>query len=281
MRVGQGAWGKSWEIMKLAILALAVVTGFSEGKPGLLRARRSDVVNGVSAKCTHSHLEEDCAVTGLPVIKDIGFDAKIDDVNYVINVDILWDGKSYSILNLSAHNPEVCIDELVVAKVCAKVENLQWGDDRVTGTLYVGVVLVGTEYFKVVDLDVPYASRDIVRERAALARRDRRAGNGSSGEIDAPTACASGPRRARDFSTGHMRRARQQVYQSVRPETDADSCDQQTLVGCSWEGHPCSKDADCEQFCPAAIGADACPRLQVLVEIKRAAPNSGSGIMKY
>ena len=173
--------------MKLALLFLAAATGFAEGKPGLLRARRSDVVNGVSAKCTHSHLEEDCAVTGLPVIKDIGFDAKIDDVNYVINVDILWDGKSYSILNLSAHNPEVCIDELVVAKVCAKVENLQWGDDRVTGTLYVGVgvVLVGTEYFKVVDLDVPYASRDIVRDSAALAWRATGVlGNGSSGEVD-------------------------------------------------------------------------------------------------
>ena len=115
-------------------------------------------VNGVSADCTTSHLEVDCQVTGLPVIDNIGFDAGIDTSALEVNVDILYDGKKYSIYHLSAHNPELCIDEIVVAKVCAKVENLEWSGGEVSGTLYVGVgvVIVGTKYFKVTDFDFDY-----------------------------------------------------------------------------------------------------------------------------
>ena len=248
---------------RVILALLALVAGLSEGRLGPVRSGRaqvSSVPNGVSAKCTSSHLEENCAVTGLPVIKDIGFDAKIDDVNYVINVDILWDGKSYSILNLSAHNPEVCIDELVVAKVCAKVENLQWADDRVTGTLYVGVgvVIVGTEYFKVVDLDVPYAARDVARARKALAL-GHSGGSGGGGASQCVCMRAT-PGRA-SFSTPGTCVAQDGKYASLcAKEKDEDSCDQQTLVGCSWEGHPCSKDAECKQYCPAPdIGSRCLP----------------------
>ena len=114
--------------------------------------------NGVSADCSTSHLEVDCQVTGLPVIDNIGFDAGIDTSALEVNVDILYDGKKYSIYHLSAHNPELCIDEIVVAKVCAKVENLEWSGGEVSGTLYVGVgvVIVGTKYFKVTDFDFDY-----------------------------------------------------------------------------------------------------------------------------
>ena len=126
------------------------------------------VPNGVSADCSTGHLEVDCQVTGLPVIDNIGFDAAIDTAALEINVDILYDGKSYSIYHLSAHNPELCISEIAVAKVCAKVEDLQWGGGEVSGTLYVGVgvVLVGTKYFKVTDFDFDY---DEVEEAAADA----------------------------------------------------------------------------------------------------------------
>ena len=115
-------------------------------------------VNGVSADCSTSHLEVDCQVTGLPVIDNIGFDAGIDTSALEVNVDILYDGKKYSIYHLSAHNPELCIDEIVVAKVCAKVENLQWTGGEVSGTLFVGVgvVIVGTQYFKVTDFNFDF-----------------------------------------------------------------------------------------------------------------------------
>ena len=136
-------------------------------------------VNGVSADCSTSHLEVDCQVTGLPVIDNIGFDAGIDTSALEVNVDILYDGKKYSIYHLSAHNPELCIDEIVVAKVCAKVENLQWSGGEVSGTLYVGVgvVIVGTKYFKVTDFDFDYDEDEEAAATEAKALDDAKSPN--------------------------------------------------------------------------------------------------------
>ena len=133
-------------------------------------------VNGVSADCSTSHLEVDCQVTGLPVIDNIGFDAGIDTSALEVNVDILYDGKKYSIYHLSAHNPELCIDEIVVAKVCAKVENLEWSGGEVSGTLYVGVgvVIVGTKYFKVTDFDFDFDEKAAPKHSYATSARPRR-----------------------------------------------------------------------------------------------------------
>eukprot|EP00937_MAST-01D_sp_MAST-1D-sp2_P001859 g1859.t1 len=205
---------------------------------GTAEARSLRQLGGVSAKCTPSHLEEDCEVSGLPLVKDIGFDAKIDDVNYVINVDILFDGKSYSILNLSAHNPVVCIDELVVAKVCAKVENLQWASDRVTGSLYVGVgvAIVGTKYFKVCDLDLPYAYRMPPAARAGTNTCACMLPTHGRVSFSHPGVC-----KATDAKYAHL----------CAKETEEAECDEQTLVGCHWEGYQCHADDDCTQYCPA------------------------------
>ena len=136
-------------------------------------------VNGVSADCSTSHLEVDCQVTGLPVIDNIGFDAGIDTSALEVNVDILYDGKKYSIYHLSAHNPELCIDEIVVAKVCAKVENLEWSGGEVSGTLYVGVgvVIVGTKYFKVTDFDFDYDEDEEAAATEAKALDDAKSPN--------------------------------------------------------------------------------------------------------
>jgi len=115
-------------------------------------------LHGIKCDCSSAHLEYDCSCTGIPVIKDVGFDASIDTVNYEINVNIEFDGHSYSLLHLSAHNPKLCIDAVEVAKICAKVDNLQWDNHRVTGTLYLGVGIkhLGTKWFKVTDMDIPY-----------------------------------------------------------------------------------------------------------------------------
>ena len=70
---------------RVILALLALVAGLSEGRLGPVRSGRAQVPsvpNGVSAKCTSSHLEEDCAVTGLPVIKDIGFDAPEKGLDY-------------------------------------------------------------------------------------------------------------------------------------------------------------------------------------------------------
>ena len=96
-----------------------------------------------------------------------------------MNVDILYDGKKYSIYHLSAHNPELCIDEIVVAKVCAKVENLEWSGGEVSGTLYVGVgvVIVGTKYFKVTDFDFDYDEDEEAAATEAKALDDAKSPN--------------------------------------------------------------------------------------------------------
>lgn len=123
-----------------------------------LNTNNSSLGSHVKCSCTTKSLEIDCECDKIPVLKSIGFDADIDVTNYEIDVDIIFDGKKYQILHLSAHNPQVCIDEIVVAKVCAKVENLEWSDNKVTGTLYlgVGIAIVGTKWFKITDLNIPF-----------------------------------------------------------------------------------------------------------------------------
>ena len=142
--------------LALALAAPATSTPFTTPAPP----------NGtiVASNATHDHcscsthdIEIECKCTGIPVLNDVGIDAKVDTAKLEIDVDLEFDGKTYQIYHLSAHNPQVCIDEIKVAKVCAKIDDLQWDNDKVSGKLYlgVGVIFVGTEWFKVATFSIP------------------------------------------------------------------------------------------------------------------------------
>ena len=72
-----------------------------------------------------------------------------------LEADIIYDGSKYPILHLSAHNPQVCV-KVAVAKVCVKVENLNWANSTVSGVLYAGVeVLHKTKFWKIDTFSIP------------------------------------------------------------------------------------------------------------------------------
>jgi hypothetical protein len=117
-------------------------------------------LSGVKASCKSGHLEETCTVTGLPLIGSIGVDAKVDTKLLTAEVDILYKGSKYPIVDLSAHNPQLCTTKIDIAKICAKIENLEWDKSAVTGTLYIGVgePIIGTKWFKITAFNIPTSS---------------------------------------------------------------------------------------------------------------------------
>ena len=132
-------------------------------------------------------------VTGRRVIARIGFDAGIDTSALEVNADILYDGKKHR-LTTSAHNPELCIDEIVVAKLAPRSRT--W-------------------------------SGRAARCRARRRRRRRR----DRGHRDARSPTSTSPTRTRRRPPRRPRRRRQtQTRGRATPSTPAASCVEATEV---------------------------------------------------
>jgi hypothetical protein len=107
----------------------------------------------VTAHCASAHtgLDPHCYIA----------DVRANVTALTLEADIIYKGDKYPILHLSAHNPQVCITAIKVAKVCVKVENLNWANSTVSGVLYAGVeVLHEVKFWKIDTFSIPLHLQD-------------------------------------------------------------------------------------------------------------------------
>ena len=114
------------------------------------------ILPALSADCHDKPAEFDCQVTGIPVIGNFGLEAKIILANLEIDVYLLIAGTTYELAHISGGKPQECVNVAVVGQVCVKVDNLQWLPTEVTGTIYVGVGILGQiKWFKIYTFHIP------------------------------------------------------------------------------------------------------------------------------
>ena len=110
----------------------------------------------MSAECHDKPAEFDCQITDIPVIGNVGLEAKIIVASLELDVYLLIAGKTYELAHISAGKPQACVHVAVVGEVCVKVDHLQWLPTEVTGTIYIGVGVLGIfKWFKIYTFHIP------------------------------------------------------------------------------------------------------------------------------
>ena len=117
-----------------------------------------DVSSDIRAKCKAKGLEVDCKLTDVPVIKTAELQALINTTALEVDINLFVGKHEYYIWHLSAHNPQGCISALEVAKLCAKVEDLEWANRTASGKIYLGIGLpvIGIRWFRIAKFKIPF-----------------------------------------------------------------------------------------------------------------------------